>query len=168
MARQERRYNPLDFEPDVAIGIGLPLVNGTGGKYPTPILTYQGSSSMENSDQEIGSSKFTGGVFHSTYTTTDQVKANIKNLVLTNPGERLYHPDFGIGVQGLLFENITPGVVSQVTDAINTQINKWLPYVTVKNVDVNTDRLDSNELRIRLDYTIFGNDMDLQTVVIFT
>ena len=163
MARQERRYNPLDFEPDVAIGIGLPLVNGTGGKYPTP-----SAASIENASQEIGSSKFTGGVFHSTYTTTDQVKANIKNLVLTNPGERLYHPDFGIAVQGLLFENITPGVVSQVTDAINTQINKWLPYVKVKNVDVNTDRLDSNELRIRLDYTIFGNNMDLQTVVIFT
>jgi len=168
LARQEQRYNPLDFEPDVAIGIGLPLVNGEDGKYPTPLLAYQGSSSMATSDQDLGSDKFKGGVFHSTYTTTDQVKANIKNLVLTNPGERLYHPTFGIGVQGLLFENITPGVVTQVKDAINTQIKKWLPYVSVKDVDINTDRIDMNELRIKLDYTVFGNDMDLQTVVIFT
>tara|TARA_R110002050_G_scaffold86076_2_gene183284 strand:+ start:501 stop:1007 length:507 start_codon:yes stop_codon:yes gene_type:complete len=168
LARTEQRYNPLDFEPDVAIGLGLPLVNSKAGKYPTPLLSYQGSSSLENADQEIGSAKFKGGVFHSTYTTSDQVKSNIKNLVLTNPGERLYHPTFGIGVQGLLFENITPNVVKKVKSAIDVQIKKWLPYVTIKSSDVNTDRIDHNELKIKIDYTIFGNDMDLQTVVIFT
>ena len=163
MARQEQRYNPLDFEPDVAIGIGLPLVNGTDGKYPTPL-----AASIENASQEVGASKFKGGVFHSTYTTTDQVKANIKNLVLTNPGERFYHPTFGIGVQGLLFENITPQLVKKVTNAINDQIAEWLPYVTVKAAIINTDRIDSNKLEIRIDYIIFDNEMDLQTVVIFT
>jgi len=163
LARTAVRYNPLDLDPDVAIGIGLPLVNGKDGKYPTPQ-----NASLENADQEIGSTKFKGGVFHSTYTTKDQVRANIKNLVLTNPGERFYHPTFGIGVQGLLFENVTPAVVKTVKDAINTQIKKWLPYVTIKASDINTNRIDSNELRIRIDYTVFGNDMDLQTVVIFT
>ena len=140
MIRQEQKYNPLDFEPDVAIGIGLPMTPATAGKYPTPLLTYQGSSSMENSDQEIGSEKFTGGVFNSTYTTNEQ---------------------------GLLFENITPAVVSRVHEAIFQQISAWLPYVTIKAVDVNTDRIDNNELRIKLDYIIFGNEVDLQTVVIF-
>ena len=167
MARQEQRYSPLDFEPDVAIGIGLPLVNASGGKYPTPLLTYQGSSSMATSDQEIGSSKFKGGVFHSTYTTVDQVKANIKNLVLTNPGERFYHPTFGIGVQGLLFENITPGLIKTLQQKIIDQIQMWLPYVTIKDIRLNTDRIDNNELSIGLDYIIFDNDMDLQTLVIF-
>ena len=168
MARQEQRYNPLDFEPDVAIGIGLPMTPPDGGKYQTPLLAYQGSSSLENADQELGSDRFTGGVFHSTYTTKDQVKANIRNLVLTNPGERFYHPTFGIGIQGLLFENITPAVISKVHDAIYNQIQIWLPYVTIKAVDINPDRIDSNELRLQLDYTIFDNEMDLQTVVIFT
>ena len=168
MARQEHRYNPLDFEPDVAIGIGLPMTPADGGKYPTPLLAYQGSSSMATSDQDLGSEKFAGGVFNSTYTTTDQVKANIRNLVLTIPGERFYHPTFGIGVQGLLFENITPGVISKVYDAIENQIQIWLPYVTVKNIDINSDRIDSNELRIKIDYIIFENETDLQTVVVFT
>ena len=167
MARQEQRYNPLDFEPDVAIGIGLPMTPPDGGKYPTPVSEYQGSSSMETSDQDIGSTKFTGGVFYSTYTTNDQVQANIKNLVLTNPGERFYHPTFGIGIQGLLFENITPSIIKKVHEAIFTQVSAWLPYVTIKAVDINTDRIDNNELRVKLDYIIFGNEIDLQTVVIF-
>jgi phage baseplate assembly protein W len=163
LTRAEQRYNPLDFEPDVAIGIGLPLVNGEGGKYPTPK-----SGSLENADQDIGATKFSGGVFHSTYTTTDQVKANIKNLVLTNPGERFYHPNFGIGIQGLLFENITPAIIKEVHEAIYNQIKLWLPYVTIKAVDIDTDHIDMNELKVKLDYTVFNNDMDLQTVVIFT
>ena len=167
MARQEQRYNPLDFEPDVAIGIGLPMTPPDGGKYPTPVSEYQGSSSMETSDQDIGSTKFTGGVFYSTYTTNDQVQANIRNLVLTNPGERFYHPTFGIGIQGLLFENITPSIIKKVHEAIFTQVSAWLPYVTIKAVDINTDRIDNNELRVKLDYIIFGNEIDLQTVVIF-
>ena len=168
MIRQEQRYNPLDFEPDVAIGIGLPMTPADGGKYPTPLLAYQGSSSLETSAQEVGAAKFTGGVFYSTYTTTDQVKANIKNLVLTNPGERFYHPTFGIGIQGLLFENITPTIISKVNDAIETQIQIWLPYVTIKDIDINSDRIDSNELRIKIDYIIFKNETDLQSVVVFT
>lgn len=138
-----------------------------GGKYPTPLVSFEGNSSIENSDQEIGSDKFKGGVFNSTYTTTDQVKANIKNLVLTNPGERFYHPTFGIGVQGLLFENITPEILKKLNKTIINQIQIWLPYVTIKDINFNTDRIDSNELRIGIDYIIFDNEMDLQTIVIF-
>tara|TARA_R110002012_G_scaffold186759_3_gene353503 strand:+ start:256 stop:747 length:492 start_codon:yes stop_codon:yes gene_type:complete len=163
LIRQEQRYNPLDFEPDVAIGIGLPMTPALGGKYPTPQ-----SGSLETADLEIGTSKFKGGVFNSTYTTNEQVQANIKNLVLTNPGERFYHPTFGIGIQGLLFENVTPGVISKVYNAIENQIQIWLPYVTIKTIDINSDRIDSNELRIKIDYIIFENETDLQTVVIFT
>ena len=168
MTRQEHRYNPLDFKPDVAIGIGLPMTPADGGKYPTPLLTYEGSSSLETSVQEVGAAKFTGGVFNSTYTTTDQVKANIRNLVLTNPGERFYHPTFGVGIQGLLFENITSGIISKVNDAIENQIQRWLPYVTIKDIDINSDRISNNELRIKIDYIIFKNETDLQTVVVFT
>jgi len=167
LTRTEHRYNPLDFEPDVAIGIGLPMTTAEGGKYPTPLLSYQGSSSLENADQEIGASKFTGGVFNSTYTTNVQVQANIRNLVLTNPGERFYHPNFGIGLQGLLFENLTPSIIKEIHETIFTQVSIWLPYVTIKAVDINTERIDSNELRIKLDYIIFDNEVDLQTVVVF-
>ena len=162
MNRPEHRYNPLDFEPDVAIGIGLPMTPADGGKYPSPQ-----SGSLETADQEIGASKFKGGVFNSTYTTNEQVQANIRNLVLTNPGERFYHPNFGIGVQGLLFENITPSVIKEIHETIFTQVSVWLPYVTIKAVDINTERIVNNEIRIKLDYIIFDNEVDLQTVVVF-
>ena len=44
------------------------------------------------------------GVFNSSYTTKDQVKSNLINLLLTDQGERLMEPNFGVGVRSLLFE----------------------------------------------------------------
>ena len=42
--------------------------------------------------------------FNSSYTTKDQVKSNLINLLLTDPGERLMEPNFGVGIRSLLFE----------------------------------------------------------------
>ena len=44
-------------------------------------------------------------VFNSSYTTQDQVKSNLINVLLTEPGERIYEPNFGVGLKKLLFEN---------------------------------------------------------------
>ena len=44
------------------------------------------------------------GVFNTNYTTQDQTKSNLINLVLTEPGERVYKPFFGVGLNSLLFE----------------------------------------------------------------
>ena len=36
----------------------------------------------------------------------DVIKQNIKNIILTNPGERVMDPDFGVGVSRFLFEQV--------------------------------------------------------------
>ena len=161
-ARTENRFNPLDFEIDVAIGLGLPLVHPTAGQNNPPA-----TGSLEGGDANVGTTRMSGGVFNSTYTTKEQVKANIKNLVLTNPGERYYHPNFGVGAQGLLFENITKDMLKSLGNKIESQVSLWLPYVTIKDIEINTDRVDYNELRIEIDYVIFENDFDLQSITVF-
>ena len=160
--RTENRFNPLDFETDVAIGLGLPLVHPTAGQSNPPV-----TGSLEGGDANVGTSRMSGGVFNSTYTTKEQVKANIKNLVLTNPGERYYHPNFGVGAQGLLFENITKDLLKALGNKIESQVSLWLPYVTIKDIEINTDRVEHNELKIKIDYVIFENDFDLQSIIVF-
>ena len=34
----------------------------------------------------------------------EAVKFNLKNILLTNPGENLSDPEFGVGLRGFLFE----------------------------------------------------------------
>ena len=160
--RTENRFNPLDFEPDVAIGLGLPLVHPNSGDFVSPV-----TASFEGGDSEVGTAKHKGGVFNSTYTTKEQVKANIKNLVLTNPGERFYHPNFGVGAQDVLFENVNKELLKRLGKRIESQVALWLPYVTIKDIQINADRVDQNELTIKIDYVIFENDYDLQSIIIF-
>ena len=44
-------------------------------------------------------------VFNPSYATKVQIKSNLLNLILTNPGERFMNPKFGIGIRKFLFEN---------------------------------------------------------------
>ena len=43
-------------------------------------------------------------IFQGTPTTREQVKTNLLNLILTEKGERINHPDYGLGIKSLLFE----------------------------------------------------------------
>ena len=45
-------------------------------------------------------------VFIPTYTTREQIKANLINYLLTNKGERIFNPNFGADLRNLLFEGI--------------------------------------------------------------
>mgnify|MGYP000447810238 CR=1 FL=1 len=46
------------------------------------------------------------GVFKSTFSTKDQIKSNLINLLLTYKGERVLNPQFGADLPRLLFEPI--------------------------------------------------------------
>ena len=84
---------------------------------------------------------------------TENVKQNLKHLMLTNPGERVWIPDFGVGVRRYLFENQSARVVAELESRIMTQINTYMPGVVVKDLDV---VLESQVLNIRLRYYIDG------------
>ena len=44
------------------------------------------------------------GFFYKTKTVLEQSKANLRNLLLTTPGERIFQPDFGSNLKNLVFE----------------------------------------------------------------
>ena len=46
------------------------------------------------------------GLFSLSYTTEEQSISNLKNLLLTRKGERLFQPEFGSDVYSLMFEQM--------------------------------------------------------------
>ena len=89
-------------------------------------------------------------LFDINYLTKDQVKANLINLFLTSPGERLQNPFFGVGLNSLLFENdINTG---QIKSLIEKQVQLYIPSVIIKNVDLDLKR-DENKLTITFTYS---------------
>lgn len=85
----------------------------------------------------------------------DLIKQNMKMIVLTNPGERVMMPDFGVGIRGLLFENVSDTDTMQFYKGrIDTQVSAYLPFVGILSVEFNEDEIDSNKLSVRIVYEI--------------
>jgi len=69
-----------------------------------------------------------------TDTIKEQVKSNLINLLLTDKGERVNEPDFGVGLRRLLFESNVD--LESLKENINKQITRYIPQVSLINVNV--------------------------------
>ena len=111
--------------------------------------------------REIGPS----GWFASTKTTVEAVKNNIRNLLLTNRGERVFQPNLGLGLRQFLFEQITPDTIIAIQNDIRDTLSLWLPFVVIENIVVNQQD-DFNRIDVKLEFRIqqVPNSLDSITV----
>lgn len=71
-----------------------------------------------------------------TTTNEEAVKRSIRNLLLTDRGERLFNPILGSDIRSLLFENFSPQTESSLRDYIETTINNYEPRANLIDVIV--------------------------------
>ena len=97
--------------------------------------------------------------FNQTYNTSEQVKSNIKNLLLTKKGERILQPEFGSGLHSVLFEFNDGNLETKIEEVVTEAIERWLPYVTIDEIIVeSTDELkDNNRVNISMKFSIGEN-----------
>ena len=69
-------------------------------------------------------------------TDEESVKESLKNLILTNKGERLFQPNLGSDVVKSLFDNMTPASIKVLETSIKSTINNYEPRASVLNVEV--------------------------------
>jgi phage baseplate assembly protein W len=105
------------------------------------------------------------GFFAQSFSSFEQAKTNLKNLLLTKQGERVMQPNFGTGLHSLLFEQLTENLEEDLIDTITKSVNFWLPYITIEEVDVMmTDEMkDMNKAEMNIKFTV-GNQIDLQEI----
>jgi phage baseplate assembly protein W len=103
--------------------------------------------------------------FNQSFKTIDQVRTNIKNLLLTKRKERVMQPDLGSGLQELLFDFNDDFLGDKIEEVITNSMEKWLPYVTIEQIDVRqTNQLkDTNNVEISLTFSI-TNNVGMETV----
>ena len=73
-------------------------------------------------------------MFKSTETHMDQAKANLLNLLLTYPGERVNLPKFGVGVKKQLFQNNIN--IEVLRENIMAQSQYYVPNIEVLDVEI--------------------------------
>ena len=103
--------------------------------------------------------------FNQTFTTNEQIKSNVKNLLLTKKGERVMQPEFGSGLLELLFDFNDDTLSGKIEDAITAALEQWLPYVTVEQIDVEStsNNRDNNLVNVSVTFGLL-NQVDLNTV----
>ena len=95
-----------------------------------------------------------GVAFKQNYTEIEQLKSNIKNLLLTKRGERVMNPLFGAGVETVLFEPITEEFEDKIQTIITNSVERYIPNVDIEeiNVDMSNENKDKNLVNISLKF----------------
>lgn len=90
---------------------------------------------------------------------------SMRNILLTKKYEKLWNPDFGSNVDGLLFENISPITATALEKEIAVAIRNHEPRVNLKSVVV-TPYVDRNAYDVTLTFYI-ANATQPTTITVF-
>ena len=103
--------------------------------------------------------------FNQSFTTLEQVKTNIKSVLLTKRRERVMQPLLGSGLQEALFEPNDEKIEDRIESTITDTLNTWLPYVSVSSIIVerNNSTIDENKINVSLQFT-YNNNTNLETL----
>ncbi len=101
-----------------------------------------------------------GGAFSVNYTTLNQAKSNLVNLILTRNGERLMQPEFGCDIWRILFEPIVEGQIEQrIETSILDAVEMWLPYLNIDEIifDYDENDIDNNSVSLDVKFSLKSN-----------
>ena len=101
------------------------------------------------------------GYFATTKTTVDSIKNNIKLLLQTEQGERVFQPNLGMNLKRLLFEQITEDTTIEIENNIVDTFQRWLPFVDLRDIQINTD---NNQVNVNITFSIKRASDSLESV----
>ena len=84
----------------------------------------------------------------------DNVREAIRIVLMTEPGERLYLPDFGAGLGRFLFEPNIASTHTLIAERIQDALQAWEPRVRVESVEVAAAPADPQAAIATLSYRL--------------
>ena len=89
------------------------------------------------------------------------IARSVRNLVLTEQGERPFQPILGTGVSRLLFDNMDKLTAAAIRSELRTTIENYEPRVEINEILVEPD-FERNAFHVTLQYFIIGMDVPEQ------
>jgi phage baseplate assembly protein W len=93
------------------------------------------------------------------------IARSVRNLILTDNGEKFFNPNLGSGISSLLFEPITRITASSIQTRIENTIRNYEPRVELNSVDVVPNEAQ-NEFNVVIRYNIVGIDARPQELTV--
>jgi len=88
-------------------------------------------------------------------TDEDAIKESIRNIVMTDIGERLFQPEFGCDIRRLLFENFTPITKRSIESNIKNAIQQYEPRCLLSSVNAQPDS-DDNTITVNIIFNVIN------------
>lgn len=86
----------------------------------------------------------------------EHVRDELIQLILTNPGERAFLPEFGGGVRRLVFENIDEATAGMTKAMLTQAISRWLGHrITLEDLTV---AVENEKIEVEIKYRIAGTE----------
>ena len=96
------------------------------------------------------------------------VLQNLKMLILTNPGERIMDPEFGVGLRKYLFEQNSPLTYSQIEGRVRNQVRTYLPYIEILKINFKTpSRIENAYNLVSMEIEYFVTSLKIQNTLKF-
>jgi hypothetical protein len=107
-------------------------------------------------------------------TLQDVAVQNVRMVLYTEPGERVWDINFGVGIKKYLFEPNLSFTRDQIRSRIVNQLRTYLPYVNIINLEIYavnenneiSNDGDTNFLKIILRFSVTGvGEITLQETI---
>jgi phage baseplate assembly protein W len=112
------------------------------------------------------------GYFETNTDTISQVSSNIKNLLLTKPGERRFNNAFGSSLYKVLFDQNELGeMLPMLVNLIQNDVNRFMNGIIVEDVKVQlleNDVVNNNYNKIFIKVAFSYKELQSTTEVIIT
>jgi phage baseplate assembly protein W len=87
-------------------------------------------------------------------------------LVLTNPGERVMIPNFGVGIRRYLFEFPTKNLKNEISSKIKEQVKFFMPFLDIEEISFKDGE---NMLFLKVKYFIvplsIADDLEIEVKI---
>ena len=136
---------------------------------PTNVITQVDPLDLQGNIAIGISLPFNGpaGPFNLTYSTQDQIKSNLINLLLTSKGERMFNPEFGTDLKRFIYESISQESISSLKENIKNSIIRFLPEINATKIDI-VPHEDNNTIYLTVNYNLKLSGTSDQVTVEFT
>ena len=85
-------------------------------------------------------------------TILEVLRQNIKMILLTEPGERIMEPDFGVGMKKFLFEPLNTLTQSKIEERIKEQFKSYLAGLVIENIFIEPLQ-DNNRYNLKIAFS---------------
>ena len=104
--------------------------------------------------------------FAMTKNSLEQAQHNLKNLLLTSPGERAMQPEFGSNMRAICFEQIDKNLPVTIEKEVRNAVEIWLPYINIQEVNTLTEDQDQNKIHVEIKFSTTLNPQSLEQITL--